>query len=116
MAVCQLMTSPVPRQPGLKVGNDLIIYTLVRLISKWFLGFLGKPVIAGEENIRRTGPVIVVANHTSLLDGFLLAVFLAAANYVLVSSLSVQVAGSGSVFTRYRCHPGAKRRDYHDRG
>lgn len=52
-----------------------MIYTLVKLVSKWFLGFLGKPVITGQANIPRTGPVIVVANHTSLLDGFLLAAF-----------------------------------------
>ncbi|MBS3978163.1 MAG: 1-acyl-sn-glycerol-3-phosphate acyltransferase [Syntrophomonadaceae bacterium] len=50
-----------------------MIYTLVKLISKWFLWLLGKPVITGLENVPLTGPAIVVANHTSLLDGFLLA-------------------------------------------
>lgn len=50
-------------------------YTLVKLVSKYFLWLLGKPVITGQANIPRTGPVIVVANHTSLLDGFLLVAF-----------------------------------------
>ncbi|MBV1734931.1 MAG: 1-acyl-sn-glycerol-3-phosphate acyltransferase [Candidatus Desulforudis sp.] len=50
-------------------------YTLVKLVSKWFLWILGNPNISGQTNIPRTGPVIVVANHTSLLDGFLLAAF-----------------------------------------
>lgn len=50
-------------------------YALVKLISKCFLWFLGKPVITGIGNVPLTGPVIVVANHTSLLDGFLLAAF-----------------------------------------
>ena len=53
-----------------------MIYTLVKLISKWFLGFLGKPTITGIGKVPLTGPLIVVANHTSLLDGFLLAAFL----------------------------------------
>ncbi len=52
-----------------------MFYTLVKLIAKYFLWLLGKPVITGQDNIPRTGPVIVVANHTSLLDGFLLAGF-----------------------------------------
>jgi len=52
-----------------------IIYTLVKLFSKLFFGFWGNLKIAGEANIPRTGPVIVVANHISLLDGFLLVAF-----------------------------------------
>jgi len=52
-----------------------MFYTLVKLFSKLFLVFLGNPTIAGEANIPRTGPVIVVANHISLLDGFLLLAF-----------------------------------------
>lgn len=47
-----------------------MIYPLVKLFSKWFLGLWGKPVIAGKENIPRTGPVVVAVNHISLLlDG-----------------------------------------------
>lgn len=52
-----------------------MLYTLMKLAVKYFLWLLGKPVITGKENIPRTGPVIVVATHTSLLDGFLLAAF-----------------------------------------
>lgn len=48
-------------------------YMLVKLVFKYFLWLLGNPVITGKDNIPRTGPVILVANHTSLLDGFLLA-------------------------------------------
>jgi len=51
-------------------------YALVKIISRWFLWLLGKPVITGLENVPLTGPAIIVANHTSLLDGFLLAAFL----------------------------------------
>lgn len=50
-----------------------MIYMLVKLVFKYFLWLLGNPVITGKDNIPRTGPVILVANHTSLLDGFLLA-------------------------------------------
>ncbi|MEW5920220.1 MAG: lysophospholipid acyltransferase family protein [Bacillota bacterium] len=49
-----------------------MIYPLVKLIIKFFLG---KPVINGKENIPGAGPIVVVADHTSLLDGFLLAAF-----------------------------------------
>jgi len=48
-------------------------YMVVKLVFKYFLWLLGNPVITGKDNIPRTGPVILVANHTSLLDGFLLA-------------------------------------------
>ncbi|MGI9953249.1 lysophospholipid acyltransferase family protein [Moorellaceae bacterium AZ2] len=40
-----------------------------------FLWLLGKPIITGQDNIPYTSPVIVMANHASLLDGFLLAAF-----------------------------------------
>ena len=49
-----------------------MIYTPVRLLSKMFFSLWGKFEIVGEANIPRTGPVILVANHISLLDGFLL--------------------------------------------
>jgi len=56
-------------------GSDRMFYTLAKLICKYFLWLLGKPFIAGQANIPRTGPAIVVANHISLLDGLLLLAF-----------------------------------------
>lgn len=50
-------------------------YAFSRLVARSLLWLLGPPLITGLGNIPRTGPVIVVANHTSLLDGFLLAAF-----------------------------------------
>ena len=52
-----------------------MIYTLVKLFSKLFLGFGGNPTIVGLENIPQAGPIVVVANHSSLLDAFLLVSF-----------------------------------------
>jgi len=52
-----------------------MFYALGKLISKLILVFVGMPVITGKEYIPHKGPVIVVANHTSLLDPFLLAAF-----------------------------------------
>ncbi len=50
-----------------------MIYTLVKLFSKLFFRFWGSPRIAGLENIPHTGAVVVVANHSRVLDGILLA-------------------------------------------
>ena len=52
-----------------------MFYSLVKLISRYFMCFMGNTVIAGQANIPRTGPVIIVANHISLLDGLLLLAF-----------------------------------------
>ncbi|NPV89668.1 MAG: 1-acyl-sn-glycerol-3-phosphate acyltransferase [Firmicutes bacterium] len=48
---------------------------MVKVISKGLLWLYGRPIVTGKENIPSSGRVIVVANHTSLLDGFLLAAF-----------------------------------------
>lgn len=50
-----------------------MIYTLVKFLSKWFFRFWGNPGIAGLENIPQAGPIVIVTNHSSVLDGFLLA-------------------------------------------
>lgn len=63
------------RESSLKGGKARMIYTPVRLLSKLFFGLWWKLEIVGKANIPRTGPVIVVANHISLLDGFLLVSF-----------------------------------------
>jgi len=52
-----------------------MIYSLVKSISKLFLGFWGNPAIVGLENIPQAGPIVVMANHSSLLDAFLLVSF-----------------------------------------
>lgn len=52
-----------------------MFYTLMRLIAKGFFWLWGNPTIVGRANIPDSGPLILVANHTSLLDGFLLAAF-----------------------------------------
>ena len=52
-----------------------MIYTTVRLLSKLFFGLWWKLEIVGKANIPHTDPVIVVANHISLLDGFILVAF-----------------------------------------
>lgn len=52
-----------------------MLYPLVKLFSKLFFGSWVNLKIAGEANIPSTGPVIVVANHISLLDSFLLVAF-----------------------------------------
>ncbi len=52
-----------------------MIYIAAKLVFRSFLGILGNCLVTGEGHIPRTGPVIVVANHTSLLDGFILAAF-----------------------------------------
>jgi len=51
-----------------------VFYAFGKLIFKLILGFVGRPVITGKEHFPNSGPVIVVANHASLLDPFLLAV------------------------------------------
>jgi len=48
---------------------------LVKMIAKGLLWFYGRPEISGKENIPNSGRVILVANHRSLLDGFLLVAF-----------------------------------------
>ena len=48
---------------------------LVKLFWKLYFGFWENLKIDGEANIPRTGSVIVVVNHISLLDGFILVAF-----------------------------------------
>lgn len=52
-----------------------MIYALTKIVSRGLLWLYRRPVVAGRDNIFSTGQVIVVANHTNLLDGFLLVAF-----------------------------------------
>jgi len=50
-----------------------LIYWFARLLCRLVFTIGNGLTIYGTENIPRDGPVIVVANHSSLLDGFVLA-------------------------------------------
>jgi 1-acyl-sn-glycerol-3-phosphate acyltransferase len=55
------------------VGNNKVnFYCFARFISKILLRFLGKIEINGIDNIPQKGPFIIVADHSSYLDGFVM--------------------------------------------
>lgn len=53
--------------------SQCVLWTLVRIL--W------KPRVAGFENLPRSGPVIIAANHVSLFDGPLLIVIASTVRY-----------------------------------
>lgn len=54
-------------------GVNSLFYRLIRLLCRLVFTIGYGFTVYGTENIPRNGPVIVVANHSSLLDGFVLA-------------------------------------------
>jgi len=65
-----------------------MLYLLTRITLSWVARLIYRPVIEGQENIPRTGPVLLASNHLSFIDSFVIplaaprrVVFLAKAEY-----------------------------------
>ncbi len=86
-----------------------MFYTLVKLFWKLYFAFWGNLKIAGEANIPRTGSVVVVANHISLLDGFILVAFWPRRITFLSAAYLFKMLAMGAFLRCYWRHPGAKR-------
>lgn len=54
------------------MGCDFLLYIIIKLLSLIILKLVFRLKITGSENMPKTGPFIIVANHSSLLDGFVL--------------------------------------------
>lgn len=56
----------------MKIGD--VLYLLLRVIASGFTRLICRYRVSGQERVPRTGPLLVVSNHLSWYDPFLLAV------------------------------------------
>ncbi|HEY5039393.1 MAG TPA: lysophospholipid acyltransferase family protein, partial [bacterium] len=52
---------------------EMASFPKIRFLTTWFVALYWRTKIHGAENIPSTGPFVVVANHASLLDPYLIA-------------------------------------------
>jgi len=58
--------------------GNILFYIIIKSFSWIIFKLIFRLKIIGRENIPKTGPFVIVANHSSLLDGFVLVSFVRA--------------------------------------
>jgi len=75
--ICGLIFAAVVWPVASVVPSEPFCRTWVRVAGRAFLAAVGAwPLIKGEERVPASGPLVVVANHTSFLDGLLILVLI----------------------------------------
>jgi 1-acyl-sn-glycerol-3-phosphate acyltransferase len=59
----------VPKAADLPPGTWLWLYRFGHLVFPWVVSLLVRRTVYGRERVPATGPVVLVANHSSMLDG-----------------------------------------------
>jgi len=81
-----------------------MVYAVMKVVLGCVVWVLGRPTVAGRGNVPSHGPVVVVANHASLIDGPVLAsiwpqrvTFTSAAYLFKIPIVGALLRGAGAI-------------------